>query len=35
VRKGVSLNELTDHMSRDRFVGTPWHKRVPVRIEKT
>ena len=34
VRKGVSLNELTDCMVRDPFVGTPWHKRVAARIEK-
>jgi anaerobic selenocysteine-containing dehydrogenase len=33
VRKGVSLNELTDSMHRDHFVGTPWHKRVPARVE--
>ena len=33
VRKGVSLNELTDCMHRDRFLGTPWHKRVPARVE--
>jgi anaerobic selenocysteine-containing dehydrogenase len=33
VRKGVSLNELTDTASRDPFAGTPWHKHVPVRIE--
>jgi anaerobic selenocysteine-containing dehydrogenase len=34
VRKGVSLNELTSTADRDHFVGTPWHKRVPARIEK-
>jgi anaerobic selenocysteine-containing dehydrogenase len=34
VHKGVSLNELTDTESRDRFAGTPWHKHVPVRIER-
>ena len=34
VRKGVSLNELTDTASRDPFAGTPWHKHVPVRIER-
>lgn len=33
VSKGVSLNELTDSMHRDHFVGTPWHKRVPARVE--
>ncbi len=33
VRKGVSLNELTDSLHRDHFVGTPWHKRVPARVE--
>jgi anaerobic selenocysteine-containing dehydrogenase len=34
VRKGVSLNELTSTADRDHFVGTPWHKRVPARLEK-
>ncbi len=34
VRKGVSLNELTNSQDRDHFVGTPWHKRVPARLEK-
>ncbi len=34
VRKGVSLNELTDCKVRDPFVGTPWHKRVAARIER-
>jgi anaerobic selenocysteine-containing dehydrogenase len=34
VRKGVSLNELTDCSVRDPFVGTPWHKRVAARIER-
>lgn len=34
VHKGVSLNELTDTASRDPFAGTPWHKYVPVRIER-
>lgn len=32
VHQGVSLNELTDTVSRDPFAGTPWHKYVPVRI---
>jgi anaerobic selenocysteine-containing dehydrogenase len=32
VRKGVSLNELTDTDSRDPYAGTPFHKYVPVRI---
>ena len=31
---GVSLNELTDTADRDPFAGTPWHKHVPVRIER-
>jgi anaerobic selenocysteine-containing dehydrogenase len=26
-------NELTDSTLRDRFVGTPWHKHVPARLE--
>jgi anaerobic selenocysteine-containing dehydrogenase len=33
-RKGVSLNELTDAMKRDPIAGTPWHKRVPARVER-
>lgn len=33
VNRGVSLNELTDCQDRDPFVGTPWHKRIPARIE--
>lgn len=32
-RIGVSPNELTSLDDKDRFVGTPWHKSVPVRIE--
>jgi anaerobic selenocysteine-containing dehydrogenase len=34
VHKGVSLNELTDTKSRDAFAGTPWHKYVPMRVER-
>ncbi|MBC7727161.1 MAG: molybdopterin-dependent oxidoreductase, partial [Microbacteriaceae bacterium] len=34
-RRGVSLNELTNTEDRDPFAGTPWHKFVPARIEKT
>ncbi len=34
LHKGVSLNELTDTARRDPFAGTPWHKHVPVRIER-
>ncbi len=30
---GVSTNELTSAEDRDPFVGTPWHKNVPARIE--
>lgn len=33
-RRGVSLNELTNTADRDPFVGTPWHKYVPVRLQK-
>jgi anaerobic selenocysteine-containing dehydrogenase len=33
-RKGVSLNELTGVTDRDPIAGTPWHKRVPARIER-
>ncbi|MEM8964695.1 MAG: molybdopterin-dependent oxidoreductase, partial [Acidobacteriota bacterium] len=30
---GVPTNELTSAEDRDPFVGTPWHKHVPARIE--
>jgi anaerobic selenocysteine-containing dehydrogenase len=30
---GVAPNELTALEDRDRFVGTPWHKIVPARLE--
>jgi anaerobic selenocysteine-containing dehydrogenase len=30
---GVAPNELTASGDRDPFVGTPWHKHVPARIE--
>lgn len=33
-RRGVSLNELTNTTDRDPFAGTPWHKYVPVHIER-
>jgi len=33
-RVGVSANELTSSADKDFFAGTPWHKRVPARIEK-
>ena len=32
---GVAPNELTDLRHRDRFAGTPWHKHVLARIEKS
>ncbi|MEZ4401144.1 MAG: molybdopterin-dependent oxidoreductase [Kofleriaceae bacterium] len=31
---GVALNELTSTEDRDPFVGTPWHKHVPARLER-
>jgi anaerobic selenocysteine-containing dehydrogenase len=31
---GVSTNELTRSQDRDPFVGTPWHKYVPARVER-
>jgi anaerobic selenocysteine-containing dehydrogenase len=34
VQRGVALNELTDITDRDPIAGTPWHKHVPVRIER-
>jgi anaerobic selenocysteine-containing dehydrogenase len=33
-RRGVSLNELTNATDRDPFAGTPWHKYVPVHLER-
>jgi anaerobic selenocysteine-containing dehydrogenase len=32
---GVAPNELTSSEDRDRFAGTPWHKHVPARLERT
>ena len=34
LRRGVSLNELTDTERRDVIAGTPWHKHVPLRITR-
>ena len=34
VRAGVAPNELTDVALRDFLAGTPWHKHVPVRLER-
>jgi anaerobic selenocysteine-containing dehydrogenase len=34
VHRGVALNELTDIADRDPIAGTPWHKHVPVRIDR-
>jgi len=34
VTTGVAPNELTATEDRDPFVGTPWHKHVPARIER-
>jgi len=31
---GLAPNELTSSQDRDPFVGTPWHKSVPARIER-
>jgi anaerobic selenocysteine-containing dehydrogenase len=31
---GVAPNELTASGDRDPFVGTPWHKHVPARVER-
>jgi anaerobic selenocysteine-containing dehydrogenase len=33
-RVGVAPNELTSTADRDPFVGTPWHKHVPARLER-
>jgi anaerobic selenocysteine-containing dehydrogenase len=32
-RTGIAPNELTSTEDRDPFVGTPWHKHVPARLE--
>ncbi len=34
VTTGVAANELTSAEDRDPFVGTPWHKHVPARVER-
>jgi len=31
---GIAPNELTSAFDRDPFVGTPWHKYVPARLER-
>ena len=31
---GIAPNELTAATDRDAFVGTPWHKHVPARVER-
>jgi anaerobic selenocysteine-containing dehydrogenase len=32
-RTGVAPNDLTRTQDRDEWVGTPWHKHVPARVE--
>jgi formate dehydrogenase len=34
ITTGVAPNELTATEDRDPFVGTPWHKHVPARLER-
>ena len=34
VTTGIAPNELTSVEDRDPFVGTPWHKHVPARVER-
>jgi formate dehydrogenase len=34
VTTGVGPNELTRAADRDPWVGTPWHKHVPARVER-
>jgi anaerobic selenocysteine-containing dehydrogenase len=34
VTTGVAPNELTASEDRDPFVGTPWHKHTPARVER-
>jgi len=31
---GIAPNDLTAAGDRDPFVGTPWHKHVPARLER-
>jgi len=31
---GIAPNNLTAAGDRDPFVGTPWHKHVPARLER-
>lgn len=33
-KNGIAPNELTRTEDKDFFAGTPWHKRVPARLEK-
>ena len=33
IRTGVGPNEFTASEDRDPWVGTPWHKSVPARLE--
>jgi anaerobic selenocysteine-containing dehydrogenase len=33
-KAGTAPNELTSTEDRDPFVGTPWHKHVPARLER-
>lgn len=33
--RGVAPNEFTDSFSRDFLAGTPWHKHIPARLEKS
>ena len=35
VRAGVAPNELTDVSARDFLAGTPWHKHVPAKLERS
>jgi anaerobic selenocysteine-containing dehydrogenase len=34
-KRGVAPNDLTSTNDRDPFVGTPWHKHVPARVERS
>ena len=33
IRTGVGPNEFTASEDRDPWVGTPWHKSIPARLE--
>jgi anaerobic selenocysteine-containing dehydrogenase len=34
-RHGIAPNEFTDSFSRDFLAGTPWHKHIPAKLDRT